>query len=81
MHFGVLASQTLMESNAPLAERMRPRGLEDVVGQEHLVGPQGVLRKALSGGMLPSMILWGPPGVGKTTLLKVLAGLLTADQG
>ncbi|AHJ96695.1 ATPase, AAA family [Hymenobacter swuensis DY53] len=58
---------------APLAERMRPRTLEEYAGQQHLIGPEGVLRRYLSAGRLPSLILWGPPGVGKTTLANLLA--------
>ncbi len=57
----------------PLAERMRPNKLDDYIGQEHLVGPGAVLRKAMESGSLPSMILWGPPGVGKTTLASMVA--------
>lgn len=60
---------------APLAERMRPRRLEDVVGQEHLTGENAVLRNAAASGEVPSMIFWGPPGSGKTTLARILAAL------
>jgi putative ATPase len=59
----------------PLAEVLRPKTLDDVVGQEHLVGPTGIIRKLLETGFLPSMILWGPPGSGKTTLAQLLATL------
>ncbi len=62
-----------MNNLPPLAERMRPRTLDDYVGQKHLVGPGAVLRKAIESGNLPSMIFWGPPGVGKTTLAYIIS--------
>ena len=66
----------IMFANQPLAERLRPKRLEDFSGQEHLVGTQGVLRKAIESGNIPSFILWGPPGVGKTTLAGIIANTL-----
>ncbi|HMQ08433.1 MAG TPA: replication-associated recombination protein A [Saprospiraceae bacterium] len=58
---------------APLAERMRPKTLDQFYGQDHITGPGAILRKALESGHIPSLILWGPPGVGKTTLAQILA--------
>ena len=58
---------------APLADRLRPRRLEDVVGQEHLTGPDGAIGRMVAAGRLSSMILWGPPGTGKTTIARLLA--------
>ena len=65
-----------MDDSAPLAERMRPRTLDGYIGQSHLVGEGAVLRKAIDSGLIPSMILWGPPGVGKTTLAQIMANTL-----
>ena len=55
----------------PLAERLRPKTLDDYIGQKHLVGPGAVLRKMIDAGRISSFILWGPPGVGKTTLAQI----------
>ena len=60
-------------ADAPLADRIRPRGLEDVVGQEHLTGPDGAIGRMVAAGKLSSLILWGPPGTGKTSIARLLA--------
>ena len=60
----------------PLAERMRPQSLDDYIGQKHLVGENAILRQVIESGHVPSFILWGPPGVGKTTLARIIANKL-----
>ncbi len=65
--------------HVPLAERLRPRTLEEFVGQDHLLGPNKILHTLLSRGTLPSLILWGPPGCGKTTLARLLASMVDAN--
>jgi putative ATPase len=64
-------------TNVPLAERMRPRRLEDLLGQDHLAGKGSILRTAIQQGKVPSMILWGPPGTGKTTIANIIANTLS----
>ena len=68
-------------SSIPLAERLRPQTLDEYIGQTHLVGPDGVFRKFLETGNVPSFILWGPPGVGKTTLFRMITGSEQPDSG
>src|SRR3954469_24276654 len=65
-----------MNTTSPLAERMRPRDLDHYIGQEHLVGPAAVLRRSIQSKRIPSIIFWGPPGVGKTTLAGIIAAEL-----
>ena len=65
-------------NNTPLAERMRPTRLEDLIGQEHLSSPKSFLHKAIKSGNVPSLILWGPPGVGKTTIANIIANEIKA---
>ena len=71
--------QQQMAKNAPLADRMRPRTFDEFVGQEHVVGIDRVLRRAIQADRLPSFILWGPPGSGKTTLARLIAGVTQAS--
>jgi putative ATPase len=66
------------ERDAPLAHRMRPRTLDDVVGQDHLVGAGHILRRVIESDRVPSMVLWGPPGTGKTTLARIIAAASSA---
>ncbi len=68
-----------MENTIPLAERMRPKNLDEFVGQEHLVGKGRFIRRMLEGGKISSMVLWGPPGCGKTTLARLIAHYVDAD--
>jgi putative ATPase len=69
-----LFDQAVEEGPRPLADRLRPKRLSEVVGQDHLVGPEGTLTRMLASGRIPSLIFWGPPGTGKTTLSRLLAG-------
>ncbi|MDJ0614811.1 MAG: replication-associated recombination protein A [Rhizobiaceae bacterium] len=68
------ADTETIEGLSPLAERLRPKSLDEVVGQEHLTGPDGTISRMISSGSLGSMIFWGPPGTGKTTVARLLAG-------
>ena len=70
---GLTEPESELPTGSPLAARMRPRDLDEYVGQSHLVGPGRILRRAIDAGQLPSMVFWGPPGTGKTTLAAIAA--------
>jgi len=65
-----------MNTQVPLAERIRPAQLSELIGQEHLAGKGSILRTAIEKGKIPSMIFWGPPGTGKTTIANIIANTL-----
>ena len=69
----VQAQPNLLSEHAPLADRLRPANLDEIVGQQHLIGPEGAIGRMVAAGKLSSMILWGPPGTGKTSIARLLA--------
>ena len=68
-----LPDASVPADSAPLADRLRPNSLDEVVGQEHLTGPDGAIGRMVAAGKLSSLILWGPPGTGKTSIARLLA--------
>ncbi|MDB5624198.1 MAG: replication-associated recombination protein, partial [Devosia sp.] len=71
--FAASAIASDQDAARPLADQLRPRSLDEVIGQTHLLGPEGTLRRMIASGRLGSLILWGPPGTGKTTVARLLA--------